>query len=99
MQQFSFFRESGGYAPCKRPAAFWGGQSAAIFAAWIATGINYYSSHKMRFYAVTAQAKAGVDIDTIRYNSGHLHLETTLGYIRRANNEAENSEKWDEIFG
>ena len=62
-------------------------------------GINYYSSHKMRFYAVTAQAKAGVDIDTIRYNSGHLHLETTLGYIRRAKNEAENSEKWDEIFG
>ena len=61
-------------------------------------GINYYSSHKMRFYAVAAQARAGVDIDTIRYNSGHLHLETTLGYIRRAKNEAENSEKWDEIF-
>ena len=61
-------------------------------------GINYYSSHKMRFYAVTAQARAGVDIDTIRYNSGHLHLETTLGYIRRAKDEAENSEKWDEIF-
>ena len=45
-----------------------------------------------------AQARAGVDIDTIRYNSGHLHLETTLGYIRRAKDEAENSEKWDEIF-
>ena len=41
---------------------------------------NYYLQNR-------PDTRAGVDIDTTRYNSGHLHLETTLGYIRRMSSD------------
>ena len=47
-----------------------------------ACGIRYLSSHKIRFYAVTEQAKLGKDILEIQYNSGHKNRETTEHYIR-----------------
>ena len=58
-----------------------------------AAGIRYYSSHKIRFYAVSAMAKAGYDIGTIMYNSGHKCKSTTLHYIRHAQTETTNAEK------
>lgn len=61
-------------------------------------GVRYLSSHKIRFYAVTAQARAGFDIGTIQQNAGHLNPGTTLGYIRMVQREAENREKWESVF-
>ena len=61
-------------------------------------GVRYLSSHKIRFYAVTAQARAGFDIGTIQQNAGHLNPSTTLGYIRMVQREAENREKWASVF-
>ena len=61
-------------------------------------GVRYLSSHKIRFYAVTAQARAGFDIGTIQQNAGHLNPGTTLGYIRMVQREAENREKWASVF-
>ena len=62
-------------------------------------GIRYLSSHKIRFYAVTEQAKAGMDLATIQYNSGHKNKGTTLGYIRNASKQAVSDEKWEKVFG
>ena len=61
-------------------------------------GVRYMSSHKIRFWAVTAMARAGMDLDTIMYNSGHKDKNTTLHYIRHAKNQMVNSEKWGSIF-
>ena len=62
-------------------------------------GIRYLSSHKMRFYAITAMSKAGFDLDAIMYNSGHKCKSTTLHYIRHAQTEIVNAEKWESVFG
>ncbi len=64
-----------------------------------ACGIRYLSSHKIRFYAVTEQAKAGMDLSRIQYNSGHKCKSTTLHYMRNASNEAISDEKWEKVFG
>lgn len=64
-----------------------------------ACGIRYLSSHKIRFYAVTEQAKAGIDLATIQRNSGHKCKSTTLHYIRNASNEAVSDERWESVFG
>lgn len=64
-----------------------------------ACGIRYLSSHKIRFYAVTEQAKAGMPLPSIQYNSGHRCKDTTLGYIRNAENRAICDDKWNAIFG
>ncbi|MCR4640402.1 MAG: hypothetical protein K5697_00050 [Lachnospiraceae bacterium] len=61
-------------------------------------GVPYFSSHKIRFWSVTAQAKAGADLDTLKYNSGHKCKSTTLHYIRRANTESVNRELWGTVF-
>ena len=61
-------------------------------------GVPYMSSHKIRFWAVSAMARAGMDLDTIMYNSGHKDKNTTLHYIRHAKNETVNTEKWGSIF-
>lgn len=62
-------------------------------------GIRYLSSHKIRFYAVTEQAKAGIDLPTIQHNSGHRCKSTTLHYIRNASNDAVADERWEKVFG
>lgn len=64
-----------------------------------AAGIRYLSSHKIRFYAVTEQAKAGVPLPNLQYNSGHRDPGTTLGYIRAAHCEEKDFELWERIFG
>ena len=62
-------------------------------------GIRYLSSHKIRFYAVTEQAKAGLDLLTIQHNSGHRCKTTTLHYMRMADNDPVADERWERIFG
>lgn len=62
-------------------------------------GIRYLSSHKIRFYAVTEQAKAGLDLLTIQHNSGHRCKTTTLHYMRMAGNDPVPDERWERIFG
>ncbi len=64
-----------------------------------ACGVRYLSSHKIRFYAVTEQAKAGTDLLTIQHYSGHRCQSTTLHYMRNACNEAVADEKWEKVFG
>jgi integrase len=64
-----------------------------------ACGVRYLSSHKIRFYAVTEQAKVGTDLLTIQHYSGHRCKSTTLHYMRNASNEAVADEKWEKVFG
>jgi integrase len=66
-----------------------------------ACGIRYLSSHKIRFYAVTEQAKLGKDLLEIQYNSGHKNKSTTEGYIRSVRNkeDAVVDDTWEQIFG
>ena len=63
-----------------------------------AVGIPYKSSHKIRFWSVTAQAQAGLSLPTIQYNSGHKDKSTTLHYIRMVHTEEENAEKIKNIY-
>ncbi|MBO4846466.1 MAG: site-specific integrase [Lachnospiraceae bacterium] len=64
-----------------------------------ACGIRYLSSHKIRFYAVTEQARAGMDLLTIQQNSGHRCKTTTLHYMRLAQFDPVADEKWESVFG
>ena len=51
-------------------------------------GIPYMSSHKIRFWSVTALARAtGGDIQTVKYVAGHADKNTTLHYIRDVESE------------
>lgn len=63
-----------------------------------AVGIPYRSSHKIRFWSITAQARAGVSLPSIMYNSGHKNKSTTLHYIRVVDTEKENAEKLGNIY-
>ncbi|SEK64831.1 Site-specific recombinase XerD [Butyrivibrio sp. ob235] len=46
-------------------------------------GVTYMSSHKIRFWSVTALARAtGGDLQTVMYAAGHVDKNTTLHYIR-----------------
>lgn len=45
-------------------------------------GIPYHSSHKFRFYGITALYDAGVDERTIQYIAGHTSADMTRKYRR-----------------
>ncbi len=64
-----------------------------------ACGCPEYSSHRIRNYSITEQARENPDITQIQYNSGHLDPNTTLGYIHRAQEEQQNLEEWRKIHG
>ena len=46
-------------------------------------GIPYYSSHKIRFYAVSTMYDQGVNENTIQRLAGHSNLSTTRHYNRK----------------
>ena len=51
-------------------------------------GIPYMSSHKIRFWSVTAMVRAtDGDIQTVMYAAGHVNKATTLHYIRAVQND------------
>ena len=56
-------------------------------------------SNKDKVYTPEEQAKAGVDLSTIQYSSGHKCKSTTLHYIRNASNGGISDEKWEKVFG
>lgn len=63
-----------------------------------AVGIPYLSSHKIRFWSVTALARAtGGDIQTVMYAAGHVDKNTTLHYIRAVQSDAQ-TDKIRECF-
>ena len=61
-------------------------------------GIRYLSSHKIRFYAITAQTEAGMDLATIQYNSGHKSPQMTYHYMRPQGMAEDQREHWDAAF-
>ncbi len=64
-----------------------------------AVGIPYLSSHKIRFWSVTALARAtGGDIQTVMYAAGHVDKNTTLHYIRAVQSDAQ-MDRIKECFG
>lgn len=63
-----------------------------------AAGVRYLSSHKIRFFAVTAQAASGIPLADIQYASGHKNPSTTYHYMRPQGLSSQR-ERWDEIFG
>ena len=63
-----------------------------------AAGIRYLSSHKIRFYAITAQTEAGMDLATIQYNSGHKSPQMTYHYMRPQGMAEDQRRHWDAAF-
>ena len=64
-----------------------------------AVGIPYLSSHKIRFWSVTALARAtGGDIQTVMYAAGHVGKNTPLHYIRAVQSDAQ-MDRIKECFG
>lgn len=62
-------------------------------------GIPYLSSHKIRFWSVTALARAtGGDIQTVMYAAGHVDKNTTLQYIRAVKSDVQ-TDKIKQCFG
>lgn len=55
-----------------------------------AVGVPYLSSHKIRFWSVTALARAtNGDIQTVMYAAGHVDKNTTLHYIRAVQSDVQ----------
>ncbi len=52
----------------------------------------------MRFYSVTEQIKEGISIERVQYHHGHKNLDTTLGYVRRAEKSAVKNKRLEEIY-
>lgn len=63
-----------------------------------AAGIRYLSSHKIRFYAITAQTEAGMDLATIQYNSDHKSPQMTYHYMRPQGMTEDQRRHWDAAF-
>ena len=63
-----------------------------------AAGVRYLSSHKIRFYAITAQTEAGMDLATIQYNSGHKSPQMTYHYMRPQGMAEDQRRHWDAAF-
>lgn len=50
-------------------------------------GVPYYSSHKFRFYGITALYDAGAEEETIRQIAGHTTVDMTRHYRRSGDRE------------
>ncbi|MBO5565476.1 MAG: site-specific integrase [Lachnospiraceae bacterium] len=63
-----------------------------------ACGVRYLSSHKMRFFAITALAKAAVPVAEIQRIAGHQSMGMTLHYICPERETAVDEDDWNDIF-
>ncbi len=61
-------------------------------------GIQYHSSHKIRFYACSNMYENEVDERTIQYNMGHEEISTTRHYDCRKHKKLDN-ETVNKVFG
>jgi len=59
-----------------------------------ACGIRYFSSHKIRFWSVSAQVQNGMDATRIQYNAGHSDMNTTFHYMRMLRMTPEEKAIW-----
>jgi integrase len=64
-----------------------------------AIGIRYLSSHKIRFYGVTALYKAGIVETDIQRIAGQKNVLTTRHYNRSEKKISVDAEKWEKVFG
>ena len=55
-------------------------------------GINYHSSHKIRFYNASSAYANGTNLSVISKLMGHSEVATTLHYLRDIDNENDNRE-------
>ena len=64
------------------------------------SGVEYLSSHKIRFWAVTAMYNANIPTSNIQYTAGHTNPATTEHYKRLAKSQPSiNSDIWSDLFG
>lgn len=62
-------------------------------------GVEYRSSHKIRYRAITAMYEHGIDEELIRKCSGHTDAKMTQHYNRSSKKTVLNREFGEEIFG
>lgn len=55
-------------------------------------GIDYHSSHKIRFYNASSAYANGANLSVISKLMGHSEIATTLHYLRNIDNENDNRE-------
>lgn len=60
--------------------------------------VQYHSSHKIRFWSVTAMNDAGVGKSQMQKTAGHLTPSTTERYIRPGRLPEIDKKVWDKIF-
>lgn len=63
-----------------------------------AAGIEYKSSHSIRYSAVSSLAEKGTDLKTLQYLSGHRCKDTTLHYIEEVTRKEDARRYADECF-
>lgn len=61
-------------------------------------GVEYLSSHKIRFTAVTKMITAGMDVREVQYSAGHKDVGTTLDYFRNKQKVAVGADVWNSTF-
>ena len=64
-----------------------------------AAGVPYYSSHKIRFYAVSEMYDQGVNETTIQRLAGHNNLSTTRHYNRKLRDYTLDDDVLEHEFG
>ncbi|MBO4899204.1 MAG: tyrosine-type recombinase/integrase [Lachnospiraceae bacterium] len=63
-------------------------------------GVDYLSTHKIRFWAITKMFTEDVNDSLIQYTAGHSDMATTIHYKRVArSNMTVDSDVWDSMFG
>ena len=64
------------------------------------SGVEYLSTHKIRFWAVTAMYNAEIPDSIIQYTAGHADPATTNHYKRLAKSQPKiEADLWSELFG
>lgn len=60
--------------------------------------IPYYSSHKIRFSAISRLISNGADLMAVMKSSGHKDNKTTMHYVRDVSDKKENQKYWEITF-
>lgn len=60
--------------------------------------VQYHSSHKIRFWSVTAMDEAGVPLPEIQKAAGHLDRSTTEHYVRSKKETKIDAATWNGIY-
>lgn len=63
----------------------------------LACGVQYHSSHKIRFYNASKAYKNGTDISTLAKSMGHSKTSTTVHYLRNITDEEKEIEAFKHL--